>query len=381
MARRYVAADNTPKRFTLLVCEMPGTPSFREYIAQAFPEHAYVVLGASRQDAADAVAQHQPDAILAPNAPPFRKLFRALEQNPERAPMRILIPTPDAPLSETSPTDAVLTSDSTSWGVQLLPLLRMRAQIMALRTENTRLRENKGGSYPARQTDIDLELFKRYIFNNVSHELRTPLLQMKAALAMLAQDPANSTLIDLAIKATTRLEENVQNILQIAQSTKINLDATFLSDAVELALRNLKNSWRHSANLHRVIIEFDANLPAVLADKRAIGSVLTHLIENGLKFSEGPVYVRARCEDDLIRVSVEDSGIGIAPEMHEAIFGEFIQGDPSSTRRFDGMGIGLSIVRIILDRHEASITVESEPGKGARFSFPLRIIPMETPDS
>ncbi len=380
MALSHTASAHGTARFTLLVCSTPDSPYPVDTVAKAFPSESYLVLAVPPEKAADALARHRPDAILAPNAPGIAKLFRSIEQKPEQAPFRVLLPYPNAPVSETSPADAVLTLDSTSWSAQLLPLLRMRAQIMALREENVRLRK-KPSKRSKPHVDIDLELFKRYIFNNVGHELRTPLLQMKAALAMLAQDPSNRTLIDLAVKATARLEENVQNVLQISQSTNISLDAAFVNDSVELALRSLRNSWRNSTNIHRIALEIEPNLPAVLADKRAIGSVLTHLIENGLKFSDGMVIVRAVRNDNTVLLSVQDSGIGIPRDMHEAIFGEFVQGDLTSTRRFDGMGIGLTIVRVILDRHHAEITVESELGRGARFSFALRIVPLDPPHS
>lgn len=380
MVSTQTAAANVPTRFTLLVCHTPDSPYPVDAVTRAFPEEDYVVLAVSPEKAADALNRHRPDAILAPNAPAVTRLFRSIEQTPEQAPVRVLFPWTGTPISEVLPADAVLTLDSTSWGTQLLPLLRMRAKIMALREENKQLRQKPRKGSKAK-TDIDLELFKRYIFNNVGHELRTPLLQMKAALANLAQDPSNGTLIDLASKATARLEGNVQNLLQIAQSTNISLDAAYVTEAVDVAMRSLRNSWRNSTKVHRVVLDIEPSLPAVLADKRAIGSVLTHLIENGLKFSEDNVIVRAARQGDDVAVSVEDRGIGIPPEQHEAIFGEFVQGDLSATRRFDGMGIGLTIVRVILERHHTAVAVESEPGHGARFVFRLRIVPLDSPHS
>jgi signal transduction histidine kinase len=371
---------NIPARFTLLFFTVPESPYPTDTVAQAFPQDEYLFLAVSPEKAADALAKHRPDAILAANTPAVAKLFRSIEQKPGATPFRVLLPTPNTPLSEASPADAVLTPDSTSWARQLQPMLRMRAQIMALREENTQLRKKRGQKEKPRK-DAELELFKRYIFNNVAHELRTPLLQMKAALANLAQDPGSTMLIDLAVKATARLEDNVQNILQFAQSTNITLDAAFINESVEIALRSLRNSWRHSTQVQRVVVAVDPILPPVLADKRAIGSALKYLIENGLKFSQETVIVKAWQEGESVIVSVQDFGIGIPKEMHDTIFGEFVQGDPTSTRRFDGMGIGLAIVRIIMDHHHTSVEVESEPGHGSRFSFRLKIVPLDPPHS
>jgi signal transduction histidine kinase len=117
----------------------------------------------------------------------------------------------------------------------------------------------------------------------------------------------------------------------------------------------------------------------VLADKRGIGTVLQLLIDNALKFSRDEIRVGAQLEGDRVRLYVTDQGIGIPRQKQRQVFSLFFQGDLSSTRRYGGAGVGLSLAKLILDRHQSSIEVESELGKGSIFSFTLSVVTANTP--
>jgi signal transduction histidine kinase len=114
---------------------------------------------------------------------------------------------------------------------------------------------------------------------------------------------------------------------------------------------------------------------AVTADRGRIGQVLENLIGNAVKFtSRGGLAVSAEVTAaGLARVTVRDTGIGIAPEDLPQIFERFIQLDGSSTRRYGGIGLGLAIVKSILDAHHAPIHVASQQGNGTEFSFDLTL--------
>jgi signal transduction histidine kinase len=98
-----------------------------------------------------------------------------------------------------------------------------------------------------------------------------------------------------------------------------------------------------------------------------------HLVDNAIKFSEGrgEICLSAAVVDDLIQVAVTDSGIGIPEDRLEEIFEPFHQLDTSSTRRYGGTGLGLSLVRRILQAHKTDISVSSQVGAGSTFSFSL----------
>ncbi|MCC6801514.1 MAG: ATP-binding protein [Anaerolineae bacterium] len=192
-------------------------------------------------------------------------------------------------------------------------------------------------------------------------------------MAMLSedQDRDRPTLIGYATEATARLEVAVKNVTQLADVLEIELQPAQVGDAVEQAMRNLRRVWEQKENLDRVKLNVPRRLPLVWADKTAIGIALQHLIDNGLKFSKKSVEVSARVEDEHVVISVRDRGIGIPQDKLDEIFDPFFQVDSSDARRFGGLGVGLSIVRLILDRHHAMIKVESVVGKGSTFSFAL----------
>jgi signal transduction histidine kinase len=112
----------------------------------------------------------------------------------------------------------------------------------------------------------------------------------------------------------------------------------------------------------------------VQGDSQKIGWALSQLIDNAVKFTsrDGSVTVGVRREgENLVVVSVTDTGIGIAPDRMEEIFEPFHQLDGSSTRRHGGTGLGLSLVRQIIEAHGSMIDVQSVGGGGATFKFPL----------
>lgn len=124
-------------------------------------------------------------------------------------------------------------------------------------------------------------------------------------------------------------------------------------------------------NLHAVV---DENVPLVQADSQKVAWVLGQLIDNGIKFtpSSGSVIVSVKREgENLVIVSVTDTGIGIPPNQLNDIFEPFHQLDGSTTRRYGGTGLGLSLVRQIIEAHGSMLEVQSTEGRGSTFKFPL----------
>jgi len=155
--------------------------------------------------------------------------------------------------------------------------------------------------------------------------------------------------------------------------TNLFLEAVQVQDAAELALDVLKATNELKSTNVGIVCESD--IPRVQADKKALSRILRHLLGNAVKFSPqgGSVEVRGRLnpETGKVRVEVQDHGIGIAQDQLESIFESFYQADGSTTRRYSGTGIGLALVRQLLEKHDSSIEVESEVGVGSTFSFEL----------
>ncbi len=262
-------------------------------------------------------------------------------------------------------------------------LLRIKRRFDALKQQNQGLtnelaKRTQELEFALHETQTWASL-KDSIVANVSHELRTPLLQVKSAVAMLAEDAraANkgvSVIADHATAATARLESAVQNITQLASTLNVKSEPFFLADAVKIAVRQLGRQWASSGGVERIKINVN-DIPTILGDRSGVAQVLQQLLDNAIKFSPkgGPVEVFAERYRVGIRISVRDRGIGIPADQVERIFQAFYQIDSGSTRHFGGMGVGLAIVKLLLDRMGTVIQVESQPNVGSTFSFILPI--------
>jgi signal transduction histidine kinase len=145
-----------------------------------------------------------------------------------------------------------------------------------------------------------------------------------------------------------------------------------LAQAVRLALE--KHRPEAERKRQRLSMDLPAACQYVLADDQRLHQVLSHLVENAIKFSqdEQPILVRARpYGEDFVRIDVVDEGIGIEPKDVDVIFEDFRQLDSSFTRQYGGAGIGLAIAKHLVELQGGMIWVESEPGRGSTFSFIL----------
>ena len=144
-----------------------------------------------------------------------------------------------------------------------------------------------------------------------------------------------------------------------------------LPDAIENALLLIRErASRHGIKLDRVI---DDRLGDFTGDERKIKQILVNLLSNSVKFTPegGQIKVEATLGDSAVIISVTDTGIGIAPQDHEAIFEEFRQVGSNYAQKREGTGLGLSLTRKFVEMHGGKIWVESELGKGSRFTFTL----------
>jgi signal transduction histidine kinase len=129
----------------------------------------------------------------------------------------------------------------------------------------------------------------------------------------------------------------------------------------------------------RINVDVPADLPVLHTDRQLLGRVVSNLLDNALKYSpeDAPCDLGARAEGDRLIFWVEDHGIGISAGQLSRIFERFYQVDSSSTRTFRGAGLGLSLVKDLLDHLGGTIEVQSSPGHGSRFTVRL---PFRSPD-
>jgi signal transduction histidine kinase len=213
---------------------------------------------------------------------------------------------------------------------------------------------------------------------NMSHELRTPLNAV-LGYAELIQDGIYGEVPDKIHGVLERVQQNGRHLLglinDVLDLSKIEAGQLTLSP-VDYSMRELVldvvSATEALAAEKKLALEVDvpADLPPGHGDERRITQVLMNLVSNAIKFTEaGSVRVRAKVENGSFVVAVSDTGMGIAAEDLERIFGEFQQVDSSSTRKTGGTGLGLAIAKRIVEMHGGRIWVESTQDQGSTFYF------------
>jgi signal transduction histidine kinase len=223
-----------------------------------------------------------------------------------------------------------------------------------------------------------LDELKSNIIANVSHELRTPITIAKGAieLAMDEEDVnEKNKLLQMALNALIRLNFIVGDLIEAAKiekgEVKLKLGAVNVEEVIKSVVDEFKPMYIKD-NL-KVRVEVEEDLPLAKADYKELRHVLRNLVSNAIKFNRegGEIVIEARKMGDMIEVCVSDTGIGIPEDKLDKIFERFYQIDSSPTRRYGGTGMGLAIVKEVVEAHGGRVTVESELGKGSRFCFTL----------
>lgn len=227
----------------------------------------------------------------------------------------------------------------------------------------------------------EYEELRNVFFANLSHELRTPLNVIFSAQQMInvtinmqSCDSCKNKLnkYNKIIKQNCyRLIRLIGNLIDI---TKI--DAKYFEvnkkncDIVNL-IENITQSvaeYIKDKNIE-LYFESESGQKIIACDPDKIERIMLNLLSNAVKFTpeHGVIKVRLYNDADYIVISVKDSGIGISKEMQNIVFERFVQADKSTTRNREGSGIGLSLVKSLVDLHQGSITLESESGRGSEF--------------
>ncbi|MDP3921097.1 MAG: ATP-binding protein [Candidatus Omnitrophota bacterium] len=226
----------------------------------------------------------------------------------------------------------------------------------------------------------ELDRLKSEFLANTSHELRTPLhgiLGLVEALLDGADGDINdrqSRHLKMIVQSGSNLKELINNLLELSRlesgQAKLEVKPFNVLNVVDAAIA-LMEGLALKKNI-RLGYSHEGSLPDVYGDPEKIQRVLINLLGNALKFTEaGEVTVCVSDEEDRLRISVQDTGVGIAPEDQRIIFDRFRQADGSSTRAYEGTGLGLSITREIVKLHGSDVGLRSEVGQGSEFFFYL----------
>ncbi|MGZ9224561.1 MAG: sensor histidine kinase [Anaerolineales bacterium] len=264
-------------------------------------------------------------------------------------------------------------------------IIHLRSALQAAnRTLERRVEERTAELQKALERVSELSQLKSNFIANISHELRTPLTHIKGYIELLISESLGSITEEqrhallVGQQSTGRLETLIEDLIMVSLASRgelrikqENIDIRRLSN---LAIKSsTSKAEERGVNLHAVI---DDDVPTVQADGQKVVWVLSQLIGNGIKFtsSGGSVVVSVRREgQNLVIVSVTDTGIGIPSNRLKDIFEPFHQLDGSTTRHYGGTGLGLSLVRQIIEAHGSMIEVQSTEGRGSTFKFPLLV--------
>lgn len=229
-----------------------------------------------------------------------------------------------------------------------------------------------------RLTKIDK--MKDEFLANTSHELRTPLNSMIAIIESIINNMSGESVQqkeDLQLVASNgrRLSSLINDILDYSKITREDMVLTTSIFDIRSVIKSIERQFILMTENKKLKItsHIDEDVQYVNADRYRIIQVLFNLIGNAVKFTpkEGEVHIKVQKINGRICISVKDTGIGIKKEKLNKIFNSFEQVDASVTRKYGGMGIGLSISQKIVEAHGSEITVQSEEGQGATFTFSI----------
>jgi signal transduction histidine kinase len=250
---------------------------------------------------------------------------------------------------------------------------------------------------------IESHRLKDSFLANMSHELRTPL---NAILGMTEglQDQIFGTVNERQLKAlkivessSNHLLELINDILDLAKIESGHIELDFAIASIPLIAQSSLEFVKQQAlkKQIRLTIKLAPNLPNLLIDERRIRQALINLLNNAVKFTPtggGSVTLEVKQQpsvldkttdttQDYLQISISDTGIGIAPENIQKLFQPFIQIDSALNRKFEGTGLGLALVKRIVELHGGYVDLTSELGVGSCFTILLPCLPLPNPQT
>ena len=225
-------------------------------------------------------------------------------------------------------------------------------------------------------------------FTNISQKLKTPLNVINSAVQLLQMYCNSSSMterkdsitkyIESAMQNCYRLSKLINNVVDLSKIEagffKLNLSNNNIVEIVENLVTSI-TAFTDSKNI-RIVFDTNTEEKIIACDSEKIERVVLNLISNAIKFSDegDEIFVQVKNRNEFVEILVKDNGIGIEKKDLDTIFDRFKQVDTSLSRNSEGTGIGLSLVRSIAELHGGSIHVQSEVGKGSKFTvmFPAK---------
>jgi len=231
------------------------------------------------------------------------------------------------------------------------------------------------------ETLEDVNKMKMEFISEISHELRTPLAIIHQLLSLVYEEtvgPITERQREVLVRAKNnmdRLKTMLDKLLDISRIERKGLRLRYSLVNLKDLLKDSQNFFRELAKEKNINISYDVPSPDIyiFIDQERIAQVINNLINNAIKFTEenGNVHIELKVFENKVRVGVFDSGVGIAKVDLEKIFGKFVQVSHLSSSQRKGLGLGLFIVKELVERHGGEVWAESELGVGSKFYFTL----------
>ncbi len=255
---------------------------------------------------------------------------------------------------------------------------RLRFREFALRFE---LDQNRKQLQNSNRKLVELDQIKSRFFANISHELRTPLTLLLAPLESLIRergpslDPKIQELLVMMQSNGLRLLKLINDLLDLVRLESGKMEVKREPVTMEPFLRGLANAIGKTAEDRgvRLATTVDEQLGTVLTDGDKLEKILLNLLFNALKFTPagGMVQLNASRQNGKMLLTVSDTGVGISDEKIAYVFDRFWQADNSSQRKNQGVGIGLALVKELVEVQDGKVEVRSEVGRGSVFTVSL----------
>jgi signal transduction histidine kinase len=266
-------------------------------------------------------------------------------------------------------------------------IIQLRSALQAAnRNLERRVQERTAELQAALERLSDASKVKGNFIANISHELRTPLTHIIGYLELLVTGSLGPVTeeqthaLQVSQKSADRLEGLIEDLIMFSAASRgemsMKQEVVDIARLVGLAVKSAgPKAQERGVSVHAVT---DPDVPHVQADPQKMGWALQQLLDNAIKFtpSGGRVVANVKMEaPNLVMVSVADTGIGIPTGRLKEVFEPFHQLDGSATRRYGGTGLGLSLVRQIVESHGSMLEVQSIEGRGTTVRFPLLAAP------
>jgi len=236
--------------------------------------------------------------------------------------------------------------------------------------------------------ELDVARMKADFAANVSHELRSPITQIRLKgeslmLGLVFDDEGRAQHYEAIVRESERLSRLVDNVLDFAAIERGAKKYTFRPVDIGETVQSAVDAARYSMEARDLTIDLELSddLPVVFHDPEAVSQVLHNLISNAAKYGKegGWIGVAGSMSTDGVEIHISDRGIGISEEDLPRIFEEYYRSSDPQARRRKGTGIGLTIVRYIMEAHGGRVDVQSQVGQGTTFTLHFTLKPPEQP--